>query len=666
MTCSFYRIRVWIAAAMVTATVSFSGCAGSAGGSANNPPPTLTSINVTPMSPTVTKGTQQQFKATGVYSDGSMQDLTASVTWSSSDMSVATISTAGLATTAGTGTSTIKAVSGSVPGSTVMTVTAATLTSINVTPMNPTIPNGTQQQFKATGVYSDGSMQDLTGSVTWSSSDMNVATISAGGLATAVGTGTSTIKAVSGSVPGSTLLTVTPSGGGGAVPALVQHVSGSNNRGNGFSSPFCYHIQLPGGTTAGNAVIVGFTFNSNVGVQQVTDDKGDSYTLEANFYDAAQTQSIAIAASFNIAAGARQINVCFAGDPGGFVQPTVSEFANVTGLDVASQGTSGSGTAITAGNMTPTVSGDLAYAVAYGTNTNQDQTSFTAGSQSSITWQLASADLMDGFAAQYGVYNSLSAIDPAMSMGTSKSWLAVAALFKSGTAGGVPAGMRIVHLDHQNIPTNTSAGGNGSSFPNPLNAQFPCSGNLEVITVGGGNPPAQVSSISDSNSNTWQLAGKYAVTSDPVTGIFYAANATCSGTQKLTVHWTANTGDQTILYYDVAGASASPLDTTMNGTGSQSSAGNLTVFSITPSTSSTELIFCSMPVQYNTVTGLVNGFNDANMFDGESLSGPEPVDENNGWGHFVTSGTNAVSVTWTFQSNSQAANGWASVAAAFK
>jgi Big-like domain-containing protein len=538
-----------------------------------------------------------------------------------------------------------------------------TLTSINVTPMNPTISNGNQQQFKATGHYSDGSMQDLTASVTWSSSDTNVATISTGGLATTVGTGTSTIQAVSGSVPGSTLLTVTASGG--AVPALVQHVSGSNNRGNSFSSPFCYHIQLPAGTTAGNAVVVGFTFHSNV-TPQVRDDKGELYTIVANFFDAADTQSMAIAAAFRVASGARQINVCFASDPGGFVQPAVSEFANVTGLDVISAGALGSGTSITAGSMTPTVTGDLAYTVAYGINTNRDQTSFTAGSQSNVTWQLASADLMDGFAAQYGVYNSLSAIDPALSMGTSKSWLAVAALFKSGPAGGVPPGMRIVHLDHENIPTKVAAGGNGISFPNPLNVQFPCSGNLEVIAVGGGNPPAQATSISDSNSNTWKLAGSYAITTDPVTAIFYAANANCFGPQKLTVNWTANTGDQTILYYDVVGASASPLDTTMSNTGIQSSAGPLTAFSITPGTSSTEFIFSAMPVQCNTVTGLVNGFNDANTFDGESLDGPEPVDENNGWGHFVTSSTNLVSVTWTFQSSSEAAQGWASVAAAFK
>ncbi|HYL85728.1 MAG TPA: Ig-like domain-containing protein [Candidatus Angelobacter sp.] len=571
---SFHRIRVWIAAAIVTAMMSISGCSNSAG---TGSPPSLTSIDVTPM--------------------------------------------------------------------------------------NPTIVNGNQQQFKATGHYSDGTTQDLTASVTWSSSDQNVATISAGGLATTVGTGTSTIKAVSGSLPGSTLLTVTPSGA--PVPTLVQHVSGSNNRGNSFASPFCYHIQLPGGTTAGNAVIVGFTFKSNV-TPHITDDKNDSYSREAHFFDAADSQSIDIFASFNVAAGARQINVCFASDPGGFVQPTVSEFANVTGMDVVSAGASGSGTAITAGSMTPTVTGDLSYAVTYGLGTNQDQTSFTPGSQSSITWQLASADLLDGFAVQYGVYNSASAINPAMSMGTSKPWLAVAALFRSGQAGSVPSGMRIVHMDHENIPTKTSAGGNGNNFPNPLTVQFPCSGNLGVITVGGGNPPAQVFSIADTNNNTWKLAGSYAVTNDPVAGIFYAASANCSGPQKLTVNWSANTGDQTILYYDVAGASASPLDTPASMTGNQGSVGNLTVLSITPTTSSTELIFCATPIQYNTVNGLVNGFIDSNIFDGENINGPEPVDENNGWGHFVTSSTNPISVTWTFLPPAAPAQEWAAAAAAFK
>ena len=54
-------------------------------------------------------------------------------------------------------------------GSTSLTVTAATLVSIGVTPADPSIADGTAQQFTATGVYSDASTQDLTAQVTWSS-----------------------------------------------------------------------------------------------------------------------------------------------------------------------------------------------------------------------------------------------------------------------------------------------------------------------------------------------------------------------------------------------------------------------------------------------------------------------------------------------------------------
>jgi hypothetical protein len=94
-------------------------------------------------------------------------------------------------------------------------VTAATLISIAVTPANPSIANGTTQQFKATGTYSDGSTQDLTDTATWSSSNAGVSTISnaAGskGLATAVAAGSTSIMSVSGSLSGSTTLTVTAS-----------------------------------------------------------------------------------------------------------------------------------------------------------------------------------------------------------------------------------------------------------------------------------------------------------------------------------------------------------------------------------------------------------------------------------------------------------------------
>ncbi len=172
--------------------------------------PVLVSIAVTPANPSIAAGTQQQFTATGTYSDGSKQNLTASATWTSSATSIATINSAGLATAVAVGSTTIQATSGSINGSTGLTVTAPVLVSIAVTPANPSIAAGTQQQFTATGTYSDGSKQNLTASATWTSSATSIATINSAGLATAVAVGSTTIQATSGSINGSTGLTVTP------------------------------------------------------------------------------------------------------------------------------------------------------------------------------------------------------------------------------------------------------------------------------------------------------------------------------------------------------------------------------------------------------------------------------------------------------------------------
>src|SRR5271157_1679456 len=86
---------------------------------------------------------------------------------------------------------------------------SAGLVSIAVTPANPSIAAGTQQQFTATGTYSGGRKKDLTSSSTWTSSAASVVTISSSGLATGVAAGSTTIQATSGSINGSTSLTVT-------------------------------------------------------------------------------------------------------------------------------------------------------------------------------------------------------------------------------------------------------------------------------------------------------------------------------------------------------------------------------------------------------------------------------------------------------------------------
>ena len=84
-----------------------------------------------------------------------------------------------------------------------------TLTSIVVTAANPSISIGASQQFTATGTYSDGSTQDVTSQARWTSSNTGVATIDAGGLATGISSGVTTISATLSGVVGATTLTVT-------------------------------------------------------------------------------------------------------------------------------------------------------------------------------------------------------------------------------------------------------------------------------------------------------------------------------------------------------------------------------------------------------------------------------------------------------------------------
>lgn len=99
-------------------------------------------------------------------------------------------------------------------GGTISTITFGvgaappTLQSITVTPANSALPIGGTARFTATGVYSDGSTQNLTGAVNWASTATGVATITAGGLATIVGPGITTITAMPGAIVGQTMLSV--------------------------------------------------------------------------------------------------------------------------------------------------------------------------------------------------------------------------------------------------------------------------------------------------------------------------------------------------------------------------------------------------------------------------------------------------------------------------
>lgn len=229
----------------------------------------LISIAVTPSDPSLAVGSTLQFNATGTFTGGNTYNLTQSVTWSSSKSTLASISNAagtqGLATGLAAGVTTIKAASGKISGTSTLTVTSApTLVSITVTPANSSVAVGSTLQFTATGNYSDGSNLNLTSLVSWSSSLTTVATISGGGLATAVASGSTTIQASYQGVNGSTLLIVSgPEPPPTGLNATAGNAQASLNwqAPSGATSFTVYRSTVTGGpyTLIGTATVTNYT-----------------------------------------------------------------------------------------------------------------------------------------------------------------------------------------------------------------------------------------------------------------------------------------------------------------------------------------------------------------------------------------------------------------------
>jgi len=175
--------------------------------------PLVDTIAVTPASQSVSVGQAAQFTATGTYGHGSShpsttQDITNSVTWTSSVPAVATISSAGVATGVSPGSTTITAsmngYTGVISATATLTVTGtsssspgASVVSLAIIPSAQSVaaPKDTAQ-FIAIGTTSAGATVNLTNAATWASSSAQIATIGANtGLATAVGQGTATVTA---------------------------------------------------------------------------------------------------------------------------------------------------------------------------------------------------------------------------------------------------------------------------------------------------------------------------------------------------------------------------------------------------------------------------------------------------------------------------------------
>jgi len=174
---------------------------------------TISSIELSPVNPSMAASTSYQFTATATLASDTTytQNVTSYMTWTTSDSTIATVDSTGLVTTLSvtnlpvTITATQSdaiTLSGDTPivVETVLTVTDTALSSIAITGDSSSVATGSTLQLTATGTYADTTTQDVTSHVTWSSSDTTVATVDSAGLVTAglvtgVSAGTVTVTA---------------------------------------------------------------------------------------------------------------------------------------------------------------------------------------------------------------------------------------------------------------------------------------------------------------------------------------------------------------------------------------------------------------------------------------------------------------------------------------
>ena len=225
--------------------------AASEGKTSNNATLTVTavpvaSVTISPTTQSVVDGsTTPAF--TAVTKDAGGGVLTGRVvTWNSSNTGVATINSSGVATGVAPGTTTITASSeGQTSNGATLTVNPAPVSSVTVTPSSQTIVDGNTASYSATLQDANGNV--LTGRVvTWSSSDVAVATVDNSGTATSTGPGNAIITATSEGISGTatlqvdpvpvTSVTVTPALGSISVGEIVQlstAIQDGNGKGHG-------------------------------------------------------------------------------------------------------------------------------------------------------------------------------------------------------------------------------------------------------------------------------------------------------------------------------------------------------------------------------------------------------------------------------------------------
>jgi len=279
----------------------------------------LVSIAISPGSPTVPLSNSQQFTATGSFDDGTHQDVSLTSQWTSTDLSVARISSIGLLSARGLGSSQITAAMGGVSDHTTATVDDSSVSKIAVLPVSKVAGN-TALQMRAVATFKDGSSLEVTQTpgISWTSSDASIAAISAPtGIVTTQNPGTATLTAQLGSKSGSAALNVSD--------ATIQALSVAPGKGT-----------IAAGTTQNMIALATFSDKSGTFQQDISPAAGwtSDNTGAATLSLSDQLQELAT----GISTGTANVTAAFSDTHGNLVSssvPLTVSGATLTGIGVA-------------------------------------------------------------------------------------------------------------------------------------------------------------------------------------------------------------------------------------------------------------------------------------------------------------------------------------------
>jgi len=214
------------------------------------PPPEVAQVEVLPDTLFLgAEGATGQFTARALDAEGA--EVQATIEWSSNETSVAGVDATGLVTAGGEGVAVISATAGGVTGTAVVVVTHVppVPTTVVVSPASANPERGATTQFSAEVFDQFGTLMPEY-PVTWFSTNACVASVTAEGLGTAHGGGTTTIRATAGTATGTSNVVVP--GGAAGIPATVAGIWRVCDLSNG---QHLYNVNL--NHTAGETEVTG-------------------------------------------------------------------------------------------------------------------------------------------------------------------------------------------------------------------------------------------------------------------------------------------------------------------------------------------------------------------------------------------------------------------------